>query len=93
MDDTIKTTVLLSNTNQQKDNIEIEFQTIFGNDIDLDPSGSFGQIIGIFAKLIKKLKDNGELHKIDFIKMTENPNIKPVIKKQYKTRFNCLEMD
>jgi hypothetical protein len=47
----------------------------------------------VFAKLIKKLKDNGELRKIDFIEMTENPNIKPVIKKQCKTRFNCLEMD
>jgi len=33
-----------------KSELEIQFQEIFGNDIDLDESGPFGQMIGIQAK-------------------------------------------
>lgn len=40
-----------------KAELEIEFQTIFGNDIDLDESGPFGQLIGIFSKYLSELWD------------------------------------
>lgn len=43
-----------------KAELETEFQTIFGNDIDLDASGSFGQIIGIFSKYLSELWDAWE---------------------------------
>jgi uncharacterized phage protein gp47/JayE len=43
-----------------KTELETEFQTIFGNDIDLDASGSFGQIIGIFSKYLSELWDAWE---------------------------------
>lgn len=43
-----------------KGELETEFQTIFGNDIDLDSSGSFGQIIGIFSKYLAEVWDAWE---------------------------------
>jgi len=43
-----------------KTELEVEFQTVFGNDIDLDASGAFGQIIGIFSKYLAEVWDAWE---------------------------------
>ena len=40
-----------------KTELETEFQTIFGNDIDLEADGAFGEIIGIFSKYLAELWD------------------------------------
>jgi len=43
-----------------KTELETSFQRIFGNDIDLDPSGPFGEFIGILSKREADLWDGAE---------------------------------
>jgi uncharacterized phage protein gp47/JayE len=43
-----------------KTELETEFQSIFGEDIDLDPSGPIGQYIGLLSKLFADLWDVAE---------------------------------
>jgi uncharacterized phage protein gp47/JayE len=45
---------------QLKTEWEGRFQSIFGDDIDLDSSGAFGQLVGIFAKHDADLWDGAE---------------------------------
>ena len=52
-----------------KAELEAEFKAIFGNDIDLDPTGSFGQLIGLLAKRDADLWDGAEE-----IYTSRNPN-------------------
>lgn len=40
-----------------KEDLEAQFKEIFGDDIDLDESGSFGQLIGILSKDFSELWD------------------------------------
>jgi uncharacterized phage protein gp47/JayE len=40
-----------------KASLEAQYQTIFGNDIDLDPDGAFGQDIGMKTKMLSEIWD------------------------------------